>query len=114
MRSFETNVNNDIFIRNGQLAIATDLSAVLKTCQQVAKAQLGEMVLAQDRGVPNFETVWTSRANIVQFEAFLRRVILSVEGVTGIRSLETIAQGDVLSYVAEIETIYGSGQINGV
>lgn len=112
---FSVDSNNDLFIKeNGTLAINTQLQAVLQACEHVAKSQLFEMVLDQERGVPNFETIWNGSPNIAQFEAFLRRNILTVPDVIEIVSLETNVQNNVLRYVAEIRTTFGTGVLNGV
>lgn len=112
---FAVDNNNDLFIQNnGQLAINRNLEAVLQACEHIAKAQLLEMVLNTERGVPNFETVWNGSPNIAQFEAYLRRNLLTVPDVIEIVSLDTTVQNNVLSYLAEIRTIYGTGVLNGL
>jgi hypothetical protein len=113
-QSFSVNENNDIFIgRNGNLAIARDLEAVLQICAQVAKAQRGEMVFRVTDGIPNFQTIWNGKPNIAQFNAALRKAILSVPDVTNIKELTTAIQNNVLRYRITIETIYGEGLVNG-
>lgn len=112
MKVFASDSNNDLFIANdGNLAIRQDIDAVMQAAQQSAQAQLGEMVYAVDEGVPNFQTVWRSSTNIAQFEAFLRRAILKVEGVSKIESLDVVVRDSALFYTAEILTIYGRGSI---
>lgn len=114
MRTIAVNANNDIYIAtDGNLAMAVDLEAVLQACAQAAKTQLGECVLALDNGVPFFETVWQDSANVAQFEAYLRRVIEKVPGVTEVQQLDVTVDSNVLSYVATIVTVYGEGTING-
>lgn len=106
--------NNDLYIgRDGNLAFGTDLDAVLDAAQTAAQAQLGEMILALTDGVPNFQTIWESATNIAQFEAYLRRVILAVDGVQEIQSLDINVRDNKLSYVANIVSIYGSGTFLG-
>lgn len=112
-RTFLTDSNNDIYLgTNGQLAIGVDLSAVLAAAQTAAQAQYGEMVLALDQGVPNFETIWSSQTNVAQFEAFLRRAILSVDGVKEIADLDIDVRDNALFYTAQIVSIFGSGVIS--
>jgi hypothetical protein len=108
------NSNNDIYVGNdGNLAIVYNLEATLQACAQAAKTQLGEMVLATDQGIPNFQTVWVGTPNLPQFEAAVRYALLNVPGVTGIQSFITSMQGTSLLYTAIIVTIYGTGNING-
>lgn len=115
MKTLAVDGNNDIYIaRDGNLALNTGLLAVQETCAQAAKAQLGEMVLDTQRGIPNFQTVWNGKPNIAQFEAYLRRTLLGVQGVIGITELTITVESDILTYSASITTIYGSGVINGL
>ena len=112
MRVFASNTNNDIFIgTDGNLSIKTNLEAVMQAAQQAAQSQLGEMIYAKDEGVPNFQTIWQSSANVAQFEAYLRRTILAVEGVVKVESMTIRVESGTLFYTAEILTIYGRGAI---
>lgn len=112
---FAVDSNNDLFINNdGTMAINRNLQAVIQACEHIAKAQLLEMVLDLERGVPNFETIWNGSPNTAQFEAYLRRNLLTVPDVIEIVSLETNVRNNVLEYVAEIRTIYGTGVLNGL
>ena len=115
MRTIGVDSNNDILIDKKQITIRSGLQAVLENCEQACKAQLGEMVLNQTEGVPNFQTIWRGASNIVQFENFLRRAILSVSDVTGIESLNVEVVSNTVVYVAQIKTVYGSGVVqNGL
>lgn len=114
MRMIAANTNNDLYLNaDGNIAVVTGLQAVIQACAQAAKAQLGEMVLAIDQGIPNFQTVWQNTANVAQFEAYLRRTLEQVQDVTEVQQLEVTVQNNVLSYVATIKTIYGEGTVNG-
>jgi hypothetical protein len=111
---FTVDRDNDLVIgTDGNLSRSAGLEAVLQACEQAAKAQLGEMVLSVDQGVPNFQTVWNGSPNVQQFEGYLRRQLLRVEGVIAIKTLVASASNNVLSYTATIETIYGEGALNG-
>lgn len=113
-QTFNTNSDNDIFIgQDGRLSIATGLDAVLKGCETATYAQLGEMVLAKTLGIPNFQSIWVGVPNYQIFELYLRNAILSVQGVSSVKSLQIIVKGDVLEYTATIVTIYGAGTIAG-
>lgn len=113
-RTLSVDTNNDIFIGpSGSLDVAVGLQAVLHCCAQAAQTQLGEMILAVDQGVPNFETIWQGVPNVAQFEAYLRRAIESVPDVLAVDEVTIDASGGALTYVATIRTIYGIGAING-
>lgn len=106
--------NNDIYLgTDGSLAMATGLQATLQAAEQAAQTQLGEMQYAVDQGLPNFAVVWNGSPNISQFDAALRRAILGVAHVTGIRDLTIATADNKLSYTATIVTDYGPGVLNG-
>lgn len=110
--SFSVDQNNDLFIgADGNLSVSSGLQAVLHAAQQAAQAQLGEMVFAVDQGIPNFQTVWNGAPNIAQFEAALRRTLLSVPGVKGVLALNVTVGDNRLNYQATIQTEFGTGAI---
>lgn len=112
MKTLASDVNNDLYIgTDGRLGVKTDLEAVMQAAQQAAQAQLGEMIYAVDEGVPNFQTIWESSANVAQFEAYLRRAISAVDGVSKIESLTVNVRSGAIFYTAELLTIYGRGSI---
>lgn len=113
-RVLGTDSNNDIHLGpTGRLVIHTGLTAVLQACEHVVKAQLGEMVLAIDKGIPNFQSVWNGSPNLGQFEAAIRDAISSVPDVIRVTEFDSTRTGSVLAYSATIETIHGIGVING-
>lgn len=106
--------NNDIYIGNdGNLAIVTGIEATLQACAQAVQAQLGEMILAVDQGMPNFQTIWNGAPNVPQFEGYLRSTILGVENVLEIEDLTITPENGILSYQAQILTSFGSAVLNG-
>jgi len=111
-----TNQNNDIFIgQDGNISMIFGIDAVLQACEHAAKAQLGEMIFLDDQGVPNFQTIWRGgNPNISQFDSALRSVILAVDGVVGIESLDIKVDKNQLTYSITINTIYGQVISNGV
>jgi len=105
---------NDLYIgASGSLALSSGLAAVMQACQQAAQTQLGEMIYATDQGLPNFAAVWNGAPNLAQFEAYLRRMLGQVDGVTAVIDATVSVANNVLSYTATIQTIYGRGVING-
>lgn len=106
--------SNDLYLGpDGNIALLSGIDAVMNACQTAAQAQLGEMILALDKGVPNLQTIWQSSRNVAQFEAYLRATISSVDGVKKINELTVTLDADVIKYAAVIETVYGVGQLNG-
>lgn len=114
MRTLSVDPDNDIFVGpSGALSVSTALEAVLQACAHAAKAQLGEMMFAVDEGLPNFAVVWNGAPNLNQFDAYLRRTLSQVEGVTSVEDVEVEAAAGVVTYRATIRTIYGLGALNG-
>lgn len=113
-RLFAVDENNDIYIaKNGRLAMADGLPAVLQNIEHAVKARLSEMVLAVDRGIPFFETIWNGSPNIGQYDAALRVAVLRVEGVLRIDSISFNRNGSSITYTMVVETIYGGVVSNG-
>lgn len=113
MRTFATTRTNDFLVSGRSLVIVSDLQAVLLVCRHCAQAILGEMVFAQQQGMPYFQTVWVGAPTTAPFEAAFRERIRAVEGVTNIDELTTSQTGDTMTYSATIATIYGTDTING-
>ena len=106
--------NNDIYVgSDGNLAIAENIDATMQNAAQAVKAQLGEMILAIDQGMPNFQTIWNGAPNVPQFEGYLRATILAVENVLEIQDLTIVSLNGTLQYQAQILTSYGSMVLNG-
>lgn len=113
MRTIATNAANDIYIGpTGLLVTAADLDAVLQSCAQAAKAQLGEMVFNADEGMPNFQTVWQNASSTAPYEAALRLTLMAVPNVIEVTDIEVTVNANVLFYTATIRTIYGEGVIS--
>ena len=113
-KTFAVDANNDIYLgTDGSLAIATDLQATLQAAQQAAQTQAAEMEYATDQGIPNFAVVWNGAPNISQFDAALRRALLAVAHVVGVRDLSITTANNTLSYEVTIDTDYGTGTVNG-
>lgn len=114
-RMFESDSEkNDLVIgSDGNLSIVRGINAVKQAAQQAAQAQLGEMILAVDEGVANTETIWSKSTNVAQFEAYVRRAILNVAGVTEIRDFSVQIADNEASYIATIVTIFGQTQVSG-
>lgn len=112
-QTFGVNANNDIFIGSDtNLVIVYDLQATLEACAHAMKATLGEMVLAVTQGIPYFQSVWNGVPNIPQFEVASRQALLNVEGVVAVQSFTTtMAPNNVLTYIAVIQTVYGTGTV---
>lgn len=114
VQTFGTNSDNDIYLGvDGNLVVLDGLQAVLAACATASKSQLGEMVLAIKKGLPNFQTVWIGSPNYALYQSYLRNTLLAIDGVTDVKSITISIEGDVLKYTATIVTSFGIGVING-
>ena len=113
-RVLAVDAKNDLYIaEDGNLAIHTGLLAVMQACAQAVKTQFGSVVLQTNIGVPSFELIWSGTPNLLQYDVFLRRAILSVPDVLEVVSLDIQAADNKVTYQATIRTIYGPGVVNG-
>jgi len=111
-RTLASDANNDLVVTPlGNLLVVTDLAAVSADCRSAMRAQLGEMVYAQDRGIPTLATVW-NRYDPAAFEAAGRRALLRVPGVTALDSFVVARDGERLRYTATIRTTFGEARID--
>lgn len=112
MTSFATNADNDIYLgTDGNLAVVRGIDAVRQDCEHAMKAQLGEMPLALGRGVPTLTTIWANWRP-AQFEAFARKILLTVPGVVAVKAFNISRLAGVASYVAEIQTGFSQQSIS--
>jgi hypothetical protein len=112
---------NDLYLDSqGNIAVSTDLQAILEECAQAARTLLGECIYNTNIGVPYEQVLWVGVPNIEQFTAALRQTFLGVDGVTEVTSLivsqspstSILSQSaDMISFTAIIQTIYGTGTI---
>ncbi len=114
MISFQTDDDNDfVTLPNGNLAMVNDRVAVAQEAKHFAATALAEMIHAYDEGIPFLREAFSKQPNLAQFEASLRRRLLSTPDVTAILSLVTQIEGEALKYAATLQTTYGTVTING-
>jgi hypothetical protein len=108
MRAIKIDENRDPVIINGKFVWVFDADVVLQNCEQAMRQQLGELNYDANKGVQYFDNIFTGNPNFQRFEAQARTQLLNVDGVTGIDGFSFDFIGGVLSYNADISTIYGS------
>lgn len=114
VQTFGTNSDNDIYLgATGNLVVLSGIEAVSAACATAAKAQLGEMCLAVNQGMPDFQTVFKGTPNYPLFASYLRATLQSVEGVVKVNDIIMSSRNNILSYTATIETSFGRTVING-
>lgn len=112
--TFAVDSNNDLYLGTGDnIAVHNDLPAIIQNCETATRAQLGEMVLENQLGIPNFETVWNGSPDYNLYTSYLRTTLMNVQGVQEVVSLDISINGNVLSYRATIKTSFGTADING-
>lgn len=103
MTSLAVNENNDLYLTpEKNLAVARGIEGVKQDCEHAMKTQLGELVLNLSRGMPTRDTVWLNW-NPIQFEAYARRLLLSVPNVLAVVSFNIVRNGDTATYEATIQ-----------
>lgn len=114
VKTLGTNSSNDLYLGpDGNVVMLSGILAVAAACKTACLAQLGECVLETGIGLPNFQTVWVGVPDYAIWESYLQNTILNVEGVTSVQSVTLSALDNTLTFVAQINTIYGSTTING-
>ena len=111
--TFGSNANQDLYLNNnGNLAVLTGLPAVIAACKTASQAQLGEMVLQIGKGIPNFQAVWVGSPNYALWNSYLMDTLNAVDGVLEVTSLQLQTNNGVLSYTAQIKSVYGPAEIS--
>lgn len=113
--SIATDDNNDMYLdKDGNIAVVYDADAVAQDCDHAVKTVLGELIYNPEIGIPYFQVVFVGNPNLTQFESSIRNAILNANtGVVQVLSLTITRNGDILNYVAQIESIYGPVYLNG-
>lgn len=108
------NSQNDMYIDvTNNIAVATGATAVSQAAKTATLAQLGEMILFTLMGMPARQSVWVGGPNYSVYQAAVVSAIQAIYGVNAVTSITVSQTGNVLSYVAIIDTIYGELTING-
>ncbi|KAA6204317.1 MAG: hypothetical protein DU430_09165 [Candidatus Tokpelaia sp.] len=106
--------DNDIAIIRGNILLVKDLQAVMMLCKHAAQTMLGEMFLAIDEGLPNFELLWNGAPRLMLWQNELRESLSSIQDVIGVNDITIEIIEKTLHYTAEIKTIYGTGEIGNM
>lgn len=114
MKTFNTNTNNDIFLDDlGNISVVESLDAETKIIENVIKTQRGELQLEIEKGVPYFETIFSSSGDVSIWQNFMTDEVESVEGVIRVESFDVKITENTLSYEMNILTDYGNSEIRG-
>lgn len=92
---------------DGKEAIAQVVEAILKT-------QRGELQLDTDRGIPYFETVFTSRRYAPLWASYMEDAIRGCEYVKSLDNFTYAPNGETMNYRADFTTVNGETEsVNG-
>ena len=106
--------NHDLFVNSsGSLTMLSGIDAIAAACVTACLTQLGECVLQTGVGLPNFGLIWVGTPDYALWQSYLQNTILNVEGVTSVQQIQLSAQKNTLSFIADINTIYGPTTVNG-
>ena len=79
---------NDIYLVNGQLALADGVSAYAQTIEAVVLTRRGELQLDTEAGIPYFETIFASRNAVGAWAAAVRAAVSALPFVDSILSFD--------------------------
>jgi hypothetical protein len=111
---FRIDSNNGFRLDGGMISRASGIEAVAINCQHEVQTILGEDPFRKEKGMPNFRTVWNGTPDILQFEFFLRKTLLAVQGVDRVSNFKAEVVENILTYSINIETSFGSEIISGI
>lgn len=107
MRAIKIDENRNPVISNGKFVWVTDNDVISQNCEQAMRQQFGELNYDADKGIQYFDNIFTGNPNFQRFESQARSALNAVNGVNGITDFNFEFTDSVLSYNAEISTIYG-------
>ena len=114
MKTIAINEDYDIYIgKDGNIAIVGGLESVKQRCEQAARILRNELPYAQSKGIPFFNNPLTASPNLGLYETHLRAQYMGVEDVTAVNYIRFKIEGDVLTYEAGIQSIYGEASLSG-
>ena len=113
MITLAVNTDNSIYVDStGNLAVISGKEALAQTLAQISRTRRGEMVYNVQDGVPFMETVFQIR-DPLQFEAAMRAEFMKHPEVTGVLSFDMTQEGNEVKYSAQVDSIYGTVEVNG-
>lgn len=107
---------NDLYLDSGNnIAFVSNLEALKHVVENVVRTQFGELQLNSTKGIPYFETIFSSRTNVDYWKAYMIDAIESVDNVDSCELFEIDISEDtqILTYRAYIKSTFGEFSING-
>ena len=109
LATFQVDENGDLFLVDGaNLGLVYDVDAVTQDIGQATKMLLGENPYDTSQGVDYFGTVFSPQPDYDAFRVQLAREALTIPDTTGVMGVELTKDGNELTYVMEVATVYGT------
>jgi hypothetical protein len=109
MLGLALNDNNDIFSRNGRIAIVENIDEVAQHIKTRLLLFLGEWFLDVEAGTPWFQEVFVKPVDISEVEAILKNRILQTPGVNELTKFNFTYESPtrIFSVTFSCTTIFG-------
>lgn len=116
MINLELDANNDIFTRDGTLALVTDANEVSQHIKTRLQFFFGEWFLDINDGVPWFQSIFTQPADAIEIESILKQTILSTDGVNEMLEFDMTFENTTRIFTVNFRcnTIYGDSGLEEV
>ncbi len=114
MTAFELDSAGDIYVRDGSLARAVGADAVVQRLRTKLRFYLGEWYLNRAAGVPWFQKIFSTPADIENNERIIKKLILDDPDVVEIQEFSSAFEGATRAYTItfRVLTVFGpSGEI---
>lgn len=106
MRTVSINSTNDIFLKNGNLAMSENAEATGMVVANRIRTLKGELPLNTEEGIPYLDILQTNNPDLRLLQFYLMSTAKKVPTVIGINNLEFKSKNGQLSYTIELETKY--------
>lgn len=114
-QTLQCNENNDLYLPDGRnLVMLSGAAACAQNLTQKALMRLGENQYNVNDGVDYFGTIFTPQADYDAARKSLSTNLLECPDTVMIESLTITIDGDSFNYEADIHTVYGPINTNGV
>jgi hypothetical protein len=112
IQTIQDDDNNDIALADGRnIVLISGAFACSQSLRNKSLMRLGEDQYNIEDGVDYFGTVFTPQPDFDAARASITSNLLEVPDVQSLQSLTINVIGDVFTYTAEVNTIYGSLRI---
>ncbi len=109
---FLLDANNDLVLRNGDLVIATPIEEAIQRNKQRLSFLFGEFFLADDRGIPYFEYIFTKLITIEEVNDYFKAVIQSIDGNLEILKFKTEFEPKTRALIISYSVLTKDGPIS--